>query len=440
METAIVAIIAFVPMLVMLVVIHEWGHFFTARAFGVKVLEFGIGYPPRAFGFYTGRTRVFLDSGTQYISVSGGSSLQPGQMVRIHSTEDAQGNLVARVVELTPTGPSRRTTSLQDMSTDEFLQHEGALREVDDGSLVVADMVYTINWLPLGGFVKLAGENNPAVPRSLASKGAGPRAIILAAGSLMNALFPLVAFTLLFMIPQSVTVGQVQVEEVVANSPAQSAGIRAGDIVVEAGGRTIEHGSDLVRATTFDAGSPMEWTLLRDERTEVIQVTPRVNPPEGEGATGIRIGLVNLRTETRYELPWTAAWLGLTNTWDMLTLLRQEISSWITGARSPQLSGPVGIAQVTGEVTRDGGVRGWVVLSILFSINLAILNLLPIPMLDGGRLVFVALEWVRGGRRVPAEREGLVHLIGFIVLLGFIIFITYNDIVRLVQGGSLLGG
>ena len=100
----------------------------------------------------------------------------------------------------------------------------------------------------------------------------------------------------------------------------------------------------------------------------------------------------------------------------------------------------MGIAQVTGEVTRDGGVRGWVVLSILFSINLAILNLLPIPMLDGGRLVFVALEWVRGGRRIPAEREGLVHLIGFVALLGFILFITYNDIVRLIQGGSPLGG
>ena len=440
METAIVAIIAFVPMLVMLVVIHEWGHFFTARAFGVKVLEFGIGYPPRAFGFYTGRTRVLLDAGTRYVNVSGPSYLQSGQMVRIHSTEDAEGNLVARVVDAALSGSSRRPTSLQDMSTDEFLQHEGTLREVDDGSLVVADMVYTVNWLPLGGFVKLAGENNPAVPRSLASKGPGPRAIILAAGSLMNALFPLVAFTLLFMIPQSVTVGQVQVEEVAANSPAQSAGIRAGDIVAEAGGRTIEQGSDLVRATTFDAGSQMEWTILRDGRTEIVQVTPRVNPPQGEGATGIRIGLVNLRTETRYELPWTAVWLGITNSWDMLTLLRQEISSWITGTRSPQLSGPVGIAQVTGEVTRDGGVRGWVVLSILFSINLAILNLLPIPMLDGGRLVFVGLEWIRGGRRVPAEREGLVHLIGFIVLLGFIIFITYNDIVRLIQGGSPLGG
>lgn len=440
METAIIAIIAFVPMLVMLVVIHEWGHFFTARAFGVKVLEFGIGYPPRAFGFYTGRTRVLLDVNTRYVNLSGPSEIQPGRLVRIHSTEDSAGNLVARVLEEPKSSGLRRSASLQDMDTDELLRHEGTVREMDDNSLVVADMAYTINWLPLGGFVRLAGENNPAVPRSLAAKGPVPRTIILAAGSLVNAAFPLVAFTLLFMIPQSVTVGQVQVDVVEASSPAQAAGIQPGDLVLVAGDRTIEQGSDLVRATTLNAGSSMEWTVQRDGITEIVQITPRVNPPPGQGATGIQISLVNLRSETRFDPPWTAVWKGATSSWEMLTLLRQEISSWITGVRSPQLSGPVGIAQVTGEVTRDGGVRGWVVLSILFSINLAILNLLPIPMLDGGRIMFVLLEWIRGGRRIPAEREGLVHLIGFVALLGFILFITYNDIVRMIQGGSPLGG
>ena len=440
METAIIAIIAFVPMLVMLVVIHEWGHFFTARAFGVKVLEFGIGYPPRALGFYTGRTRVLLDAHTQYLNLPGPAGIRPGLLVRVHSTEDSDGNLVARVVEGSLSGNLRRSASLQDMDADELLRHEGTVRETDTDSLVLADMVYTLNWLPLGGFVRLAGENNPAVPRSLASKGPGPRTIILAAGSMMNAAFPLVAFALLFMIPQSVSVGQVQVDLVEANSPAQAAGIRPGDLVLAAGGRTVEQGSDLVRATTLHAGSTMEWTIQRGGITEIVRVTPRVEPPPGQGATGIQISLVNLRSETRFDPPWTAVWKGATSSWEMLTLLRQEISSWITGVRSPQLSGPVGIAQVTGEVTRDGGVRGWVVLSILFSINLAILNLLPIPMLDGGRIVFVLLEWIRGGRRIPTEREGLVHLIGFVALLGFILFITYNDIVRMIQGGSLLDG
>ncbi len=440
METAIIAIGAFVPMLVMLVVIHEWGHFFTAKAFGVKVLEFGIGYPPRAVGFYTGRTQVRLDVNTRYVNIPGHEQLSPGLLVRIFSSEDTDGNLVAQVVEASLPGSRRGQFSLHDGGSDLFLQHEGKVREADRDSLVVADMAYTLNWLPLGGFVRLAGENNPAVPRSLASKSPGPRVVILAAGSLMNALFPLVAFSLMFMIPHNVTAGQVLVEEVLPNSPAAVAGIMPGDIVLNAGGRDIEDTSDLGRITTLNAGTAMEWIILRDGQREIVQITPRVNPPPGEGATGIRINLTNLRTELNYELPWTAVWLGITNTWDVLVLLRHEISSWITGERAPQLSGPVGIAQVTGEITQQGGLRGWVILSIVFSINLAILNLLPIPMLDGGRLVFVVLEWVRGGRRIPARREGLVHLLGFIVLLGFILFITYNDIVRLIQGGSLLGG
>ena len=448
METALIAIVAFLPMLVMLVVIHEWGHFATAKAFGVKVLEFGVGYPPRAFGFYTGKTPVLVDADTQVL-VDGaarllgpeiGDALQVGQFVRVSSTEDGAGNLVARSIEILPPGGRRRQSSLQEIGGDEYLHHEGPIRRLEGGSLVVADMLYSVNWLPLGGFVRLAGENNPAAPRSLAAQGVGPRAVILAAGAFMNAIFPIVAFTLMFMIPQNVTVGNVAVEQVADNSPAQSAGLRPGDLITHAAGREISHGSDLVRATTLSAGSEMEWIIEREGRPETVRLTPRVNPPEGQGATGIQISLVNQRQETRYELPWTAVAHGFTNTWEMLTLLRQEISSWISGTRTPQLSGPVGIAQITGEVTQQGGLRGWLVLSILFSINLAILNLLPIPMLDGGRLVFVGLEWVRGGKRVPPEREGMVHLIGFVVLIGLILLITYQDITRLIQGGSVLGG
>ncbi len=440
MDSAIIAIAAFVPMLVMLVVIHEWGHFFTAKAFNVKVLEFGIGYPPRAYGFYTGKTEVMLHPRTKYLNLNGPADLHPGRFIRLLSTEDGDGNLIALLIEASPANGSKNPISLQQLAEGDLLQHSGKVRQADDQSLVVADMLYSVNWLPLGGFVRLAGENSPDVPRSLAAQGVGPRAIILAAGSLMNAIFPIVAFTLMFMIPQNVTIGQVAVAQVENNSPAQAAGLRPGDVITHAGGREIEHGSDLVRATMLNAGSEMEWTVEREGRTEIVRLVPRVNPPEGQGATGIQISMVNLYQETRYEPPWTAVAHGFTNTWEILRLLQQEISAWISGTRAPQLSGPVGIAQVTGEVTQQGGLRGWLVLSILFSINLAVLNLLPIPMLDGGRLVFVGLEWVRGGKRVPPEREGLVHLIGFIVLIGFILIITYQDITRLIQGVSPLGG
>jgi regulator of sigma E protease len=94
---------------------------------------------------------------------------------------------------------------------------------------------------------------------------------------------------------------------------------------------------------------------------------------------------------------------------------------------------------VTGEITRQAGLTGWLGIGILLSINLAILNILPIPMLDGGRIVFVALEWVRRGKRVPPEKEGLVHMIGLAVLLAGIVIITANDINRLLEGRSFLG-
>ena len=438
----VIALASFIPMLLFLVVIHELGHFFTAKWFGVKVLEFGVGYPPKALGIYTGKTQILVDQNTQFVNVAGPQALGAGQFVKVSSGEDQDGNLVARIIEVPPEGRRKKgPQSLQELSSDEYLKHEGKVREVSGNTLVLADMLYSMNWTPLGGFVRLAGESNPAVPRSLASKGAGPRAVVLAAGSFMNAILPLVIFTLLFMIPQDITVGNVRVTEVVPESPAQRAGLLSGDIILQAGGHEVDNQSDLIRFISLNAGSEMEWMVERSGGRQVpIQVTPRVNPPEGQGATGIAIELVNPRVERQWDPPWTAAYRSVTNTWELLVLLKREVSSWFSGGKAPELSGPIGIAQITGEVTQQGGFRGWLVLAILFSINLAILNILPIPMLDGGRLLFVGIEWVRRGKRVPPEKESLVHLIGFVVLIGLIILISANDINRLLQGGSLLGG
>jgi regulator of sigma E protease len=606
------ALITFIPLLLVLVVFHELGHYLTGRAFGIKVLEFGIGYPPKAFGIYTGRTRVIIDQDTALINFDRLSDLSPRQLVKISSTEDTngdlvarmiqvpgaepparrsaldqsrpevtgdgylqyqgqirevnqasltivdtflidrntqlvnverlsdlpvgrplriratinrKGNLAARIVEALPPGSETQGTqpapqlageeyltfegrfwkleedalsigdviqhdrntalvnldrisdlrpsqlvrvttteddqgnpvaraievqqsgihtrwlqSLQEFGKDEYLKHEGRVREVGENSLVVADMVYSLNWLPLGGFVRLAGESNPEVPRSLASKGAGPRAIVLAAGSFMNAILPIILFTIMFMIPREVQMGNVVVTEVAPQSPAAAAGLRPGDVITRANGEEVDRRGGFIRSVSLSRGAEMEWAIDRGGRQEVIYLTPRVRPPEGQGPTGVGIDLINVRTEKQINAPWTALALAFTNTWDMLVLLEQEVSAWISGEGSPEFSGPIGIAQISGEITRENGLRGWMVLAILFSLNLAILNILPIPMLDGGRLLFVAIEWVRRGKRIPPEKEGLVHLIGFVVLIGFIILISANDVYRLIQGGSPLGG
>lgn len=443
-EGFLIAIGTFVPMLVILVVVHEFGHFFTAKAFGVKVLEFGIGYPPKAFGFYTGNTTVLLNQETQFINLSGPQDLTRGRVIKVSSTEDASGNLVARIIESPQKGSKAKgIQSLQELGSDEYLKHEGKVREASSNSMIIADMVYSVNWTPLGGFVKLAGESNPAVPKSLASKGVGPRAIVLAAGSFMNALLPIVFFTILFMLPHDVPIGDtgdVTVVNVVAGSASEAAGVQPGDIIVRANGFGMDKTSDLAEVVQESAGSPIELLVVRGDGQEVLQVTPQFDAPGNRWLVGVSMQLTNVAVERRSEAPWTAVGMAFSSTWDMLVLLKQEVSGWISGNGAPELSGPIGIAQITGEVTQQMGIQGWLLLAILFSINLAILNILPIPMLDGGRLLFVGIEWVRRGKRVSPEREGLVHLIGFIVLISLIVLISANDISKLIQGVSPLAG
>ena len=156
--------------------------------------------------------------------------------------------------------------------------------------------------------------------------------------------------------------------------------------------------------------------------------------------TGVTTTLVDVRTVSRSDPPWEAIPQGFVSTWESLVLMKQAITGSISSGSAPEFSGPIGIAQITGEVTREGGIYGWLAIAVLLSINLAILNILPIPMLDGGRLFFVILEWARRGKRVPPEREGLVHLVGFALLISAILVISANDITRLIQGGSFLGG
>jgi regulator of sigma E protease len=141
--------------------------------------------------------------------------------------------------------------------------------------------------------------------------------------------------------------------------------------------------------------------------------------------------------ETQSYPLWEAIYKSVIHIKDILVLAKNEVTTWFMGARSPQLTGPIGIAQLTGEVARSG-VSSIVEFTALLSINLAILNILPIPALDGGRIFFVVIEWLRGGKKIAPDREGFVHLIGFVVLLTMIAIISYRDITRIIQGEGIL--
>jgi regulator of sigma E protease len=352
----LISIVAFLVIIIILVVAHELGHFISAKARGVGVLEFGIGFPPRIWGI------------------------------------------------------KRR------------------------------DTIYSINALPLGGFVKLAGEEDPKVPASLASKGYGTRILVLASGSLVNIILPLVLFSVAFMLPHSVVNYPVTIQEVAANSPAELAGLRAGDTILKINGDAVNNGGDVQRDIEINLGREISMTVQHsDGATQTIRVAPRWKPPQGQGATGILLGApATTPVITSQALPlWEAVPAGLKEAYQTLVLFKNEIERWIIGASSPQVTGPVGIAQLTGEVARSG-FSPLVEFAAFISINLGIVNILPLPALDGGRIAFVLLEMVRRGRRISPKTEGLVHLVGFLLLIGLILVVTYGDIVNIVTSGSAI--
>jgi len=346
--------ISFVGVLAVLVVAHELGHFLTAKAFGVKVLEFGFGYPPRIFGIRRGET------------------------------------------------------------------------------------LYSINLLPLGGFVKMEGEVDPTSPRSLASKGTGTRFIVMAAGAFMNTLLPIVIFSALFMVPQKTLAGDVVVQAVAQDSPAQRAGIQEGDRILKVDGRPVENNADLSYLITLNLGARTAFQVQRGNAVLVFYTVPRWKPPEGQGATGITVQTLNLHEVSHRYPPWVAVPKAFQKLGDVLVLAKNEIARWIMGSSRVQLAGPVGIAQMTGEVARAGGIVPLLEFTALLSINLAIMNILPLPALDGGRIFFVVIEWVRRGKRIPPEREGLVHMIGFALLIALAVVITFFDVLRIARGESFL--
>ncbi len=350
----LITIVAFIAVLVVLIIAHELGHFATAKASGVRVEEFGLGFPPRLLSVRRGET------------------------------------------------------------------------------------LYSLNAIPLGGFIKMAGEEDPKVTRSLASKSIATRLLVLSAGSLMNLLLPLFLFSIAFMVPHNLAIGQIVVEEVAPNSPAARAGIEPGDMFLRVNGKPVRNISDLHRYMHLNLGNEIPILVKHsDSTTETVQVIPRWKPPEGQGTTGIVVNILHPTTVSQHEPFWRAIPLGVSACIETFVLFKNEIMSWFVRGAAPQVAGPVGIAQLTGEVAKTG-ISPLLEFAAFLSINLAIINIFPLPALDGGRIVFVLLEWVRRGRRIPAKVEGMVHLIGFAMLMSAILVITYQDIIRIISGESLI--
>ena len=298
---------------------------------------------------------------------------------------------------------------------------------------------YTINAIPFGAFVRMQGEEDPTAAGSFASKGAAARIGTLAAGSLMNLLLAAVAFVGVSLAGEQVAVGRVVITGVASGSPGAVAGIQTDDIILSIAGQPVRSTTELVELTRQHLGTEVELGLERDGQPLTVRVIPRAKPPAGEGAIGIGIAMAEgWQVETVRRPVLESIWLGLKETWTVLAMTIGAFAQLFRGAVSPsELTGPVGLFQMSGVVARSGWVNLLRFVGFI-SVNLFLLNLLPIPALDGGRIAFILLEKLRGGKRLAPQKEGLVHLIGMLLLIGLMLLVSYYDVLRIFSGQNPL--
>ncbi|HLY64113.1 MAG TPA: RIP metalloprotease RseP, partial [Chloroflexota bacterium] len=260
-----------------------------------------------------------------------------------------------------------------------------------------------------------------------ASKSKGTRTWVLGAGALMNALLAPLLLTAVFMIGSPTPNGKVEISQVQPGTPAADAGFQQGDIVTEIERHPIRDINDFKDQVQFRLGQPTTFTVVRNgQPATTITLTPRQNPPPGEGSIGVAI---RDQLVTKQYPIWTAFALGVKAAALTFVAIWLGLIETIRGIVAPQFLGPVGIAQVTGQVAVLGPAY-LLQFAAFLSLNLAILNLIPFPALDGGRILFVVIEAIRG-RRVDPQKEGFVHLIGMAILLLFIAVISYHDLLNM---------
>lgn len=366
---------AFIGILVVLVVVHEFGHFIVAKRAGITVEEFGIGFPPRISSVMYRGTR------------------------------------------------------------------------------------YSLNWIPLGGFVKMLGEDGDVETRRLRESGLSDdeveramegafnrrpvwvRVGVLLAGVAMNFVLAAALFAIAFSMPTLIGEGPLTVTEIQAGSPAEDA-LEVGDVILGVDGRTFERSADLTDFVAERGGTMVTLDVERDGQRIQVEVVPRVVTDEDRAAGTGPIGFAYdpqrvVEEPSLVDGPIDAVARGTSTAWTIAVQIPGGLADAVGGLiglnpDAPDARGPIGIAQETGRILEAPLVSQLLFIGLL-SVNLAVLNVLPFPPLDGGRIAVVLVEAVRR-RRMPAEREALIYLAGFAVLIALVILISINDIQRLISG------
>jgi len=371
-------VVTFFIVLSVLVIAHELGHFAMARKFGVKAEEFGLGFPPRVFGIY--------------------------------KNDQGQWKFVRGAKEITD---SPKT-------------------------------IYSINWLPLGGFVKIKGENGEGQndSDSFASKKIWQRAFMLSAGVVMNIALAAVLISFGFMIglPQSldgqlnshanVSDKKIQIMQVMENTPAALAGLKIGDTIVAIDNQSFANYQELQSYVAAGIDKNLIYKIKRGQDLIEAGITPKLMSETNRGGIGVAITETGIVSYPWYLAIFEGIKMTLFLTWAIIVAFYELIKGLILGhGVTADLSGPVGIATLTGQVARMGFIY-LLQFTALLSINLAVINFFPFPALDGGRILFLIIEKIK---RSPIKREveGAIHNIGFALLMLLVLVVTFRDVARL---------
>lgn len=409
-----------VLMFFLLVTLHEWGHFYFAKRAGILVREFAIGFGPKLFSYKKGETtytlRILPIGG--YVRMAGEDpeiiQINPGQTIAVRMADEKVTHLYLDQLE-------QRSNAVQGGVEKIDLERDLYVQMNVDGESVRFPVHPQAMMVSRGKETQIA-----PLDRQFGSKTIGQRALSIVAGPVMNFLLAFVLFVLFMVlsgVPTNVKLGKIE-----PGSPAEQAGLKAGDIVLEV--NHVKIGSDhkkLMNLIRESKDQPMTWIVERNKEQMQKTVTPKELQP---GSVMVGVGL-------DFDKRMVTAGEAISGAWDNMVFVTKQIlvgfKQLVFGQfKMDDLGGPVRIVEVSGQYAQ-AGLGPMVFWSALLSLYLGIFNLLPIPALDGSRLVFLGIEAVRG-RPVDPSRESMVHFIGFAMLMLLMIAVTYNDILRLIKG------
>ena len=434
-----ISIVIFLAILTFLVIIHELGHYITAKMAKIKVEEFGIGLPPRMWGFDRGGTKWSIN----WIPLGGFCKMAGEEDPSIPDSLASKKPKV-RLVVLSAGSIAMILFPLwllplsYMLPLDRPVEHAPRITNVYDGSpaanasLQINDVILSVD-----GVQVFTTDN---LDKATDSK-AGQEITLLISrnSSRFNVNVGLLSTE------TSAEVGLLGIDAynmgiLIANiseaSPAANASLQANDVILSVDGSEVDKSSELNEITKEKAGQEIILVISRAGSQFEVPIVPRIKEeiPAGQGALGI-VAAPGTYINIAYQ-PWQAIPKGLSEYGSIFVGIKDSFGALFTGdvPAGDAIAGPIGIAQLTNEVNDRGGAAALFVFAALISIILGIMNLLPLPALDGGRLVFVVIEAIRKGKRISAKKEAFVHMIGFALLMALFVIISYNDIQRIISG------